>query len=140
MKTTLSTSALEKAIGQLTTSLEYLNSDLAKDVGLYAQFRSASIQSFEYTYELTHKLLKKYLQQTMPSREIVDEMTFSELIRTGYEKGLLGNSWDIWKEYRDARNRTSHTYQEALADDVVEILPSFLLEAQYLCHKIQKSI
>jgi nucleotidyltransferase substrate binding protein (TIGR01987 family) len=133
-------SSLDKAIKQLQKSLSYLDSDLAKnDSDLYAQFRSASIQAFEYCYELGHKSLKRYLQKTMPSQEIIDIMSFPELIRTGYETGLLQNSWNIWREYRDARNHTSHAYAEHIADSVLLVIPKFLHEIQFLYLKLNLS-
>jgi hypothetical protein len=56
-------SSLENAIEQLKESLEYAGSSLAKNNrGLAKQFRSSSIQAFEFTYELAHKTLKRYLE------------------------------------------------------------------------------
>ena len=92
-------SAFKNALEQLKTSLAYLQSDLSQDKGLYAQFRSATIQAFKYSYELSHKSLKRFFKMTMPSQDVIEDMTFSELIRTGYEKGLLQNSWSQWKLY-----------------------------------------
>ena len=134
-------SALEKAIAQLETSLGYTQSNLAKsDPQLAVQFRSASIQAFEYTYELSHKLLKRYLEATDPSPERLDAMNFQDLIRTGAEKGLLCNSWDKWQLYRKARGTTSHTYNEVSAVEVFALIPAFLAEAQFLCAQFQQRI
>lgn len=74
--------------------------------------RDATIQRFEYTYELCHKMLKRYLEMTEPNAQEIDQMQFSQLIRTGSEKGLLKNGWDVWSTYRNARNLSSHTYNE----------------------------
>ncbi|MBF0433155.1 MAG: hypothetical protein HQK83_17885 [Fibrobacteria bacterium] len=55
-------SPLQKVLLQLETSLEYFHSPLAnKDVQLKAQFRAASIQAFEYTYDV--KVLITELRQ-----------------------------------------------------------------------------
>jgi nucleotidyltransferase substrate binding protein (TIGR01987 family) len=94
--------------------------------------KDASIQRFKYTYELCHKMLKRYLESTEPSSAEIDSMTFQTLIRTGAEKGLLKNSWDKWSEFRNARNLTTHTYNEKMALEVCAILPAFLVEAEYL--------
>lgn len=59
-------------------------------------------------------------------------MSFPELIRTGAEKGLLLNSWDVWKIHRDARNIASHAYNERKADKVFADIPAFYEEACYL--------
>ncbi len=130
-------SPLEKAIEQLQESLTYTQSELAlNNKGLAKQFRSSSIQAFEYTYELAHKMLKRYLESTEPSSILIDEMSFQDLIRTGAEKGLLLNSWDKWKNYRQSRNSTSHTYNEAKAEEIFQDIPTFLTEAEFLRDQI----
>jgi nucleotidyltransferase substrate binding protein (TIGR01987 family) len=131
--------SLEKAITQLETSLKYSESDLAKkDDGLAKQFRAAAIQAFEFTYEVSHKMLKRYLKDSEPSPEAIDELNFSDLIRTGFEKGLLSDSWSEWRTYRKARGITSHTYYEDLAQEVFSQIPNFLKEAKYLRDQINE--
>jgi nucleotidyltransferase substrate binding protein (TIGR01987 family) len=129
---------LHNALEQLSESLSYLGSDLAKDPKLFRQFRSATIQAFEYSYELSCKSIKRFLQASTPSAEIIEGMTFSELIRTAYEKGLIQHSWSVWRLYRDARNSTSHAYAERVADEVLEKIPAFLQEARYLYQKLME--
>src|SRR5688572_10594092 len=131
-------SVFKNALEQLRKSLAFLNSDLAQDRDVYEQFRSATIQAFEYCYELSHKSLKRFLRVKTPSAETIDEMTFSEMIRTGYEKGLLKNSWSVWQNYRDARNKSSHAYEESVANTVLQKIPDFLEEASYLYRKLEE--
>lgn len=90
------------------------------------------IQCFEFTYELSHKMLKRYLREISASPEKIEISTFAEQIRTGNEKGLLRSEWARWKIYRQARNDSSHTYNENKASDVYEVASEFLLEACYL--------
>jgi hypothetical protein len=82
-------------------------------------------------------MLRRFLEVTSGSGEEVDAMTFPTLIRTASEKGLLLHGWDRWEGYRRARNKTSHTYNEGVALEVVEILPEFLVEARYLLEKLR---
>jgi nucleotidyltransferase substrate binding protein (TIGR01987 family) len=96
--------------------------------------RDACIQRFEYTYELTHKMLRRYLEETEPA---VREMSFPQLIRLGFARGLLRTSWDIWNDFRDARNKTSHTYDEAKAESVAALIPGFASEAAFLRDQIE---
>lgn len=100
--------------------------------------RDALIQRFEYTYDLAHKMLKRFLELTEPNSEAIDQMTFSSLIRTGAEKGLLKRSWETWSAYRTARNLTSHTYNESKAIKVCQVIPEFFKEAEFLLHQLQK--
>ena len=56
-------SPLANALHQLETSINYFHSDLAKDPNLRLQFRNSSIQCFEFTYELSYKLIRRQLEQ-----------------------------------------------------------------------------
>lgn len=99
--------------------------------------RDACIQRFEYTYELSWKMLKRFLEITSANPGDIDEMSFQNLIRSGSERGLLLNGWDIWANYRKARSTTSHVYNEIKANEVFAEIPSFLNEAKYLLKKLQ---
>lgn len=132
-------SPLGNAIAQLGKALGYANSDLAKaDAGLREQLRNSVIQCFEFTYELSHKMLKRYLEETAASPEEIDLGTFQSLIRTGNEKGLLRSDWTRWRAYRQARTDSSHTYDEDKAESVFEIAPDFLEEARYLLKELNE--
>jgi len=43
----------------------------------------------------------------------------------------------MWREYRDMRNRSSHAYCVAVADDVIASIPAFLEDALYLYEQLQ---
>ena len=136
--TKLDLTPLEKAIKRLYKSLEYYHSEMAKkDHELLLQFMAATIQSFEFTYELCSKFIQRYLKLVEPSVVIIDEMSFPDIIRTASARGLLLNEWGEWKQYRDKRNITSHTYDELKAHEVMKIVPQFLEEAQYLLAKLK---
>ncbi len=136
---TIDFSPLSSAIGQLEKSLMYANSDLAKtDSGLQEQLRNSVIQCFEFTYELSHKMLKRYLESTAASPEEIDLSTFQNIVRTGNEKGLLRSDWSKWRTYRQARTDSSHTYDEDKAEAVFEVAPDFLDEARFLLSELER--
>ena len=103
-------------------------------------YRDATIQRFEFTYEVAHKMLKRYLEMTAPNPAEIDEMAFADMIRTGSEQGLLRSGWDKWKDYRKARATTSHTCDEAKAMEVAAIIPDILSEAQSLFDELRKRV
>lgn len=126
-------SSLNKAIQQLETSLSYATSEIAKnDAGLFEQLRNSVIQCFEFTYELSHKMLRRHLEASAASPEEIDVSSFQNIVRAGNEKGLLRSDWPRWKAYRQARTDSSHAYDEAKAQAVYEIAPDFLDEARFL--------
>jgi nucleotidyltransferase substrate binding protein (TIGR01987 family) len=132
-------SSLEKAIIQMEEALAYCESDLAKqDAKLVKHLRAAAIQAFEFSYELSYKLIKRYLEMTEGSPATVSEMDFNETIRTAYARGLLRSELAIWREYRKERGTTSHAYNEEKAMSVFEDIPAFLLDAQYLLAQLKQ--
>lgn len=136
---TLDFSALNSAIGQLEKSLTYAHSPAAlADAGLREQLRNSVIQCFEFTYELSWKMLKRYLEATEASPADLDLGSFQDLIRLGNERGLLRSDWGRWKTYRQARNDSSHTYNPAKAEAVFALAPDFLAEAQALSQQLMR--
>jgi nucleotidyltransferase substrate binding protein (TIGR01987 family) len=134
---TLDFSPLSSAIGQLEKSLAYAHSPAAlADPDLREQLRNSVIQCFEFTYELSWKMLKRHLEATEASPAELDLGSFQDLIRLGNERGLLRSDWRLWKTYRQARNDSSHTYNQAKAEAVFAIAPDFLVEARSLLEQL----
>ncbi len=131
----LDISSLNNAVVRLSEGLNRYQSDIDD-----LQIRDGLIQRFEFTYELSHKMLKRYLEMISPNPEIFSTLSFQELIRTGNEKGLLLGEWADWRNYRDMRARTSHTYDELTALVVVAEIPKFLKEAEYLYQQLQNAL
>lgn len=130
---------LKKALASLENALAVASPARLSlfDEGTREVVRAGVIQNFEFTYEVSHKLLKRYLEMAAPSPSLVDEMSFPDLIRAASEQGLLLNGWDVWKDYRKARGTTSHTYDRAKADEVLEVVPRFLQEARHLLAELE---
>lgn len=102
-----------------------------------ALIRDATIQRFEYTYELSYKMLKRYLNLSEPETESIEQLSFPALIRLGSKRGLTLHGWEVWEQYRHARNLTSHVYDEKKALQVCDSIPAFLEDAQYLLQQLQ---
>ena len=126
---------LEKAITRLSEGLSRYQQDITD-----SQIRDGLIQRFEFTYEISHKMLKRFLEASSANPAEFDGMSFQELIRSGNERGLLLGSWPDWKKYRDMRAKTSHTYDEEVALEVVAGIHAMLEEAQYLLSKLREAL
>jgi nucleotidyltransferase substrate binding protein (TIGR01987 family) len=104
------------------------------------QLRDGLIQRFEFTYELSHRMLRRYLRQVAASPDAFGQMPFQDTIRSANEQGLLRGDWPAWRLYRDMRARTSHTYAAAVAKQVVDCIPGFLAEATHLRDQLRQRL
>lgn len=130
---------LDDAIAQLEEAIEYHGSELAAgDPALKLHLRAAAIQAFEFTYELSFKMVKRHLEQVSPNPAEFDEMSFKAIMREAFRRGLVQSEVSVWDEYRKLRGTTSHTYNAAKAQMVFESLPDFLREARFLRDQLQQ--
>ena len=117
----------ERAIQRLEEGLARYRADTGD-----TQIRDGLVQRLEFTCELGHRVLKRYLEYASANPGQFDEMAFQDLIRSANEQGLLLGDWPDWRGFRDMRAKTSHTYNEDVAIEVVTGIPRFLEEAVYL--------
>jgi nucleotidyltransferase substrate binding protein (TIGR01987 family) len=134
-KEKLDIGALTKAIDRLQEGLARYQLDTTD-----TQIRDGLIKRFEFTYEISHKTLKRYLATVSASPQQYDQMRFQDLIREGNEQALLLGDWPTWKSYRDMRSKTSHTYDEEVALEVVAQIPAFLKEAVYCRDQLRQRL
>lgn len=123
---------LIKTIGRLREGLARHELEASDE-----QVRDGLIHRFEFTYELCHRVVRRSIRQTAASPDQVDQMAFQDLIRTANQQGLLQGDWPAWHRYWDLRARTSHTYREEAAQEVVAVIPAFLLKAEHLRDQLQ---
>ena len=129
----LNLAPLENAVSRLTVGLARYEEDITD-----TQIRDGLIHRFEFIYEISHKMLKRHLEAVSPTPEQFDAMAFADLIRSANEQGLLLGDWSSWKIYREMRSKTSHTYDEEIAIEVVQGIPAFLIEARHLLKQLQE--
>ncbi len=122
----VSTLFLEKALETLEEALK--EHAQRKDDLLV---RDGVIQRFEYCFELAVKTLERMLKEEMVSDSELKVTFYKDLIRIGAAKGLI-ESPEGWFRYREARNKTSHAYSNAVAEEVFECIGPFLGSAKNL--------
>ena len=76
--------------------------------------RDATIQRFEFCFELSWKLMV-----SIAKYEGIDAFGPRDAIRTAAQTGCI-NDPGAWFAMLEARNLTTHTYNEAIAADVYE--------------------
>ena len=123
-------SALRKALGWLTEALMLWHAQPLGSV-LKPHLRSAVIQSFEFTYELSLRSLRRVLIERAGSADRITDLSFNDLLRNAADAGLLADpaARRIWRELRNA---TSHAYDEGKAEQVALGAERFCADAQAL--------
>ena len=92
------------------------------------------LQSFEYTNELAWKTLKDFLEY-QGNRDIYGSR---DAIRVSFKLGLIEDG-ELWMDMIKSRNQTSHTYDEAIANEIVkEIINRYYGEFVKLYNKLNE--
>ena len=90
------------------------------------------IQAFEVSYELAKNTLRKVLLIRAQEAPISPK----EIFRLAGLEGLISNA-EIWFEFAQKRNKTSHTYDGAIAQEILSSLPNFLTQLDLLIAKLK---
>jgi nucleotidyltransferase substrate binding protein (TIGR01987 family) len=129
----LDTSSLGNAVRSLREGLARSEREPADE-----QIRDGLIQRFEFTYELPHKMLRRYLKEIAASPDDIERMPFADLVRTANAEGLLQGDWPAWRRFREMRARTSYSYDAKVALEVASAIPGFLEEAEHFYAELQR--
>lgn len=121
---------LLKALAQLEEALRFWQQE-PEGAPLKRHLRAAVIQSFEFTYELSVRMLRRVLIERATTAEAVLDLSFNDLLRKGADAGLLPDATG-WRRWREMRNATSHTYDETRAAEVANAAREFLPQARQL--------
>lgn len=119
----LSFDELEKVLKTLDEALNFAKQSQTNEVQ-FKIARDACIQRFEYCIELSWKVAMKELgSQTKFAKPAIREMARADLIESA----------EIWLDFIEARNSSSHAYDEDIAQKV-------FLEIQKYSHESKKFI
>jgi nucleotidyltransferase substrate binding protein (TIGR01987 family) len=121
---------LRKVLGWLAEALMLWHAQPVGSV-LKPHLRSAVIQSFEFSHELSLRSLRRVLIERAGAADRITDLSFNDLLRQAADAGLLPDpgAWRIWRELRNA---TSHAYDEARAEQVALDAERFCTDAQAL--------
>ena len=131
----LSLEPLQKVLARLREGLEAYEREPGNTIYL-----DSVIKRFELAYEMSRNTLARFLEQTSFKLRSDEGATLATLIRTANQDGLLRGTWEQWREFRDARNQTSHAYDEGRARMVASHIPLFLEEAEYLYEQMRRKL
>ncbi|MHA7855944.1 nucleotidyltransferase substrate binding protein [Marinobacter shengliensis] len=103
-------SNFKKAFGQLDSAVKLCQARDLSDLE-----KQGLIQAFEYTYELSWNLIRDYFRW-QGNANIVGSR---DAIREAFANGLVEDG-EGWMRMLKDRNRTSHTYNEETAREILE--------------------
>ena len=86
---------------------------------------------------MTRFVVRRRLAELSENPGAVDEIPFLDQMRMAGEAGLLRNP-AAFREFREARNITAHTYEEELADRVIGVLDGFVGEMRFLLEQLKR--
>ena len=116
---------LEKALQSLKNALN--------PAPLNDRERDGAIQRFEYTFELSWKAAKRVLLENG-----IDSRAPKTVIRDLAQQGWIEDA-ELWLEFLKARNATSHSYQEEVAENVFDHAKKFTKECEKLISILKKN-
>ena len=127
--------SLAKSIESLERVIKTANRLDASDANLQEAVRAGVIQNFEVVYDQSWKMMERWLEENV-GPVYVGVRTRCELFRRAAES-LIITDVDRWMEYHEARNRTSHTYDEDTAQSVFEEATEFFHDAKRLLRTLE---
>lgn len=127
--------SLAKSIDILERSIKTANRVDDSDEDLQETVRAGVIQHFKVAYELSWKMMKRWLEENIVAAS-VDGVTQRNLFRLGAENRLIADS-ELWMDYHRARNSTSHTYNEDAAENVFMKAAEFVHDVKYLLRMLE---
>ena len=120
---------MEKSMGLNYSSLQKAIVALERGITIYQKkkeqyvledemeiIKSGIIQNFEICYEISWKLMKKWLEENIGRTE-VDGISRKELFRIASQNKLIDDI-EKWFVFHEARNMTSHDYDGIKAEEV----------------------
>ncbi len=96
--------------------------------------RDSTVKRFEFAFEMSWKLLKRYLVEELGLAETPNSP--KPILRIAAENNLLNGNIEAWLGYAEARVSTAHDYSGEKAKAVLALVPAFLEDATRLYSKM----
>jgi nucleotidyltransferase substrate binding protein (TIGR01987 family) len=107
-----------KALAKLSQAVRIV--DTANDDGtlkssetIHEMIREGLIQRFEYTHQLAWNVMKDYAEY----QGAIELGGSRDATREAFKMGLITNA-EVWMDMIKSRNESSHTYNEATAEEI----------------------
>lgn len=137
---TLDITGLKRALVAYTKMMKFINkleSKSEEETDDYEKHvaQAALIQHFEFSYELAWKFMQRFLE-----REGIEVGRSKRVIfREALQMHLI-KDFEEWIKYTDARNETSRTYDEAVAEEVGIVARKFFPEFERFIETLESKL
>ncbi len=129
--------ALRKALDTLHSSLKKIKS---KDFeNLYEELRDSVIQRFEYSADAMWKYLKVYMGVKLKVR-IISKNPAALFKQALDEKVISADEYEVLGNIVEDRNRTSHAYNENLAESISDRVSSYHMVMHTIVERLSKNL
>ncbi|MFI3291473.1 MAG: HI0074 family nucleotidyltransferase substrate-binding subunit [Opitutales bacterium] len=128
-------SKFKKALEHLELQYDnYINIDNSLPLITQEAIKESIVQRFEVCYDCMWKVLKKYLEQNLGLSDVPNSP--KPILRIANENLLLSSNIENWIKYANSRSSTSHDYSGTKAQELLELSPSFIKDANSLYIKL----
>ncbi len=138
--------SLERSVQDLEDALEMCHKNIKdsqvniEDTQLRNIFKEACLYNFKNTYEITLKMIKRYLKETSSNPLEIEKMTFNQMIEKAFEESILKSELKEWKRFRDCRIKYAESYQKKIVNEILKEIPFFLKEVKYFMGYLNKKL
>jgi len=115
---------LEKALNSLKEAIVLDKKN--ENVEIKSMMRDSCIQRFEYSYELSWKFMKYILEKYDTE---IETRSPKQSLKTAFKNWYIDNL-DLRFNLSEYRNKTSHEYEQDIADELYLHIPQFFEEMQ----------
>ncbi len=100
-----------------------------KNSSLIEYIEDSCVKRFEYTLEVSWKLMKKILIKKYGKDET--ELTVNNIFRLSQGYNYI-KDWQKWRDYYQKRNNTAYEYNLQKSRELLKIIPDFLSDVEFL--------
>ena len=126
--------SLKQSVQDLEKALEICHKNTENGI-----LKDACIYRFKNTYEITVRMIKRYLKETSSNPFEIEKLTFNQMIKKAFEVSIIKLEFKDWKKFRDCRIKVSESYQEGVVDEILKEIPFFFKEVKYLISRLDKN-
>ena len=113
----------------------YNDYTMQKDEKMQTYIKDSCIKRFEYTYEMSKKIMNKFLKKEYDKTE--KELSINNIFREMYGLSLI-DRFDNWVDYRESRNISAYEYDITKTYPIIELIPRFLVDVDFFITHLEQ--